>query len=182
MIGRLSLTSLPRRAWVLAAIIVVQALCALFFISDVAADFNDFAHFKDLHLMLEAVAALALVAGVIALTVELRQLLRRMARMDEGLRMARGRMAEVLEEFFLRWGLTAAEREVALFILKGFDNAAIAELRGTAVGTVRAQATSVYNKAGVQGRAQLVSLFVDELLGEELLPGTPADKGKGAAA
>lgn len=37
-------------------------------------------------------------------------------------------------------------------------------MRGTAPGTVRAQCTAVYGKAGVDGRAQLFSVFMEELL------------------
>ena len=41
-------------------------------------------------------------------------------------------------------------------------------MRGTAPGTVRAQCTSIYAKAGVDGRAQLFSVFMEELLAGEL--------------
>ena len=54
-----------------------------------------------------------------------------------------------------------------MLILKGFDNDTIAEFRGTAVGTIRAQSTRVYAKAGVDGRAQLFSILLEELLADE---------------
>jgi DNA-binding CsgD family transcriptional regulator len=69
-----------------------------------------------------------------------------------------------IENFFERWTLTPSEREVALLVLKGFDNETIADLRDTAQGTVRAQDTKIYAKARVDGRAQLLSIFVEELL------------------
>ena len=65
---------------------------------------------------------------------------------------------------FGEWGLTAAEGDVALFALKGCDAAEIARLRGAAQGTVRAQLSQVYAKAGVSSQAGLVSLFLDDLL------------------
>lgn len=91
-------------------------------------------------------------------------------------------MSEVIAAFFDEWQLTKAEREVALFILKGYDNEAIAGLRNTAVGTVKAQTTSVYAKSGAVGRAQFVSLFMEELMaGEMTLPDgqtpTPPQEG-----
>ena len=96
--------------------------------------------------------------------------------MDLGIRAARGDMASLISGFFDRWGLTPSEREVALLILKGFGNEAIAGLRGVAVGTVRAQSARIYAKAGVDGRAQLFSVFMEELLADEMAskPAEPA--------
>lgn len=152
-----------RRIATLTLLIVVQALCALFFAVDVVGDFLS-QEDGGLHLDLEALAAVALVAGVVLLLFELRDMLRRIEAMDRGLRAARGDMAELIERFFGRWGLTPSEREVAMLVLKGFDNDSIAGLRGVASGTVRAQTARVYAKAGVEGRAQLFSVFMEELL------------------
>ena len=153
-----------RRATILAGLILVQAIAALFFIGDVIEDFSAAWQLGDPHLVLESVAALALLAGVVFLTVELRSLLSRMSDMQTGLDLARGRMAEVIETFFDEWKLTGAERDVAIMILKGLDNDSIARIRNTAAGTVRAQAARVYGKSGTEGRAQFVSLFVEELM------------------
>lgn len=71
---------------------------------------------------------------------------------------------------FERWGLSAAEREVALLLLKGLAHKEIAEIRGTGEKTVRQQALSVYRKAGLAGRAELSAFFLEDLL----LPPTPA--------
>ena len=156
-----------RRALVLSAIILLQGLTAVFFVGDIVYDLILFGRIEGLHLWLEAFAAVALCGGVVFLMLELRRLLERVAVLDRGLRAARGEMAEVIEAFFTDWGLTPAERDVALMVLKGVDNDTIARLRGTAPGTVRAQCTSVYTKAGVDGRAQLISLFMEELLAAE---------------
>lgn len=157
-------TATPRRRIAaLSLLIVVQALCAVFFMADVVGDFLS-AEDGGLHLDLEAMAALALCAGVALLLVELRDMLRRMDSMDRGLRAARGDMADLIERFFARWSLTPSEREVAMLVLKGFDNEAIAGMRGVAGGTVRAQTARIYAKAGVDGRAQLFSVFMEELL------------------
>jgi len=154
---------------VLAAIIILQALCAIFFFGDVIIDLNQGGHLDDIHLILEAVAALALITGVIYLMRELRDLLSRMAAMEFGIRAARGEMASLIDALFYQWQLTPSEREIALLVLKGIDNDSIAQMRGTAPGTVRAQCTRVYAKAEVDGRAQFLSIFMEELLhtGEE---------------
>lgn len=153
-----------RRALALAAIILLQALCAMFFIGDVIFDVSEGNRLDDVHLAFEAVAAIALSAGVLFLMRELRDLFDRMEAMDIGIRAARGEMSKLIENFFEDWRLTASERDVALLVLKGIDNESIARMRGTAPGTVRAQCTQIYAKAQVDGRAQLLSLFVEELL------------------
>lgn len=167
MIARLvALGRTERRATTLAAIILAQALCAMFFLGDVIADFAEDGRLDGAHLMVEAVAALALTGGVFFLMLELRRLLSRMDSMETALRAARGEMVALIDMFFDRWGLSGAERDVALLLLKGFDNETIAALRGTAKGTVRAQSAAIYSKAGVDGRAQLISVFLEELLAD----------------
>lgn len=157
-----------RRATVLAGIILLQALCALFFIGDVIEDFREGGVFADPHLSLELIVAVALIAGVIFLMIELRGLLSRMSDMQTGLEIAHGHLAEVIQGFFEDWNLTKAERDVALMMLKGLDNDTIARVRNTASGTVRAQATSIYAKSSTDGRAQFISLFVEELLAGDI--------------
>jgi DNA-binding CsgD family transcriptional regulator len=160
-----------RRAALLAVVILAQSLCAMFFLSDAFADFMESGKLTDIHLGIEAVVALALAAGVLILMRELRHMMNRMHDIETSLRAARGEMVTVIHAFFDTWGLSAAERDVALLLLKGLDNETIATLRGTANGTVRAQTSAVYAKAGVDGRAQLISVFLEELLANDSAPG-----------
>lgn len=51
--------------------------------------------------------------------------------------------------------LSPAEREVALLLLQGRDNASIARLRGTAVRTIANQVASIFAKLGVHSRSEL---------------------------
>lgn len=155
-----------RRAVALAVIILLQALCAAFFVSDVAFDFRE-GFYVDTHSFIEAGATLVLIIGVVFLMIELRGVMSRLEQLDRGLRAARGEMAQIIDTFFDEWKLTPSEKDVGLLILKGFDNEAIAEFRGTATGTVRAQSTRIYSKAGVDSRAQLFSVFLEELLADE---------------
>lgn len=62
-----------------------------------------------------------------------------------------------------RWDLSAAEREIALLLLKGLSHKQIAALRATSEATVRQQARSVYRKAGVEGRHDLAAFFLEGL-------------------
>lgn len=160
-----------RRAATLAALIIILALCAIFFVIDVAEDLRD--NESGWHMALELLATGTLLFSVGLMMIELRDLLRRMQSLDRGIRAARGDMAGLIDSFFTRWNLSPAEREVALLILKGFDNEAIAGLRGVAIGTVRSQTARIYAKAGIDGRAQLFSVFMEELLAEEPAPQSP---------
>jgi len=86
-----------------------------------------------------------------------------------------------LQERFAEWELTPAEKDVALFSIKGLSTADIAGLRSTSEGTVKAQTNAIYRKAGVSGRPQLLSLFIDELMGDPIAlsgsdPGPQMDK------
>ena len=83
---------------------------------------------------------------------------------QERLRRASGAFLDLLEERFTEWGLTPAERDVALFAIKGMSIQEIARMRDTSEGTVKAQTNAIYRKAGVSGRSQLLSLFIDDLM------------------
>ncbi len=65
---------------------------------------------------------------------------------------------------FREWGLSEAESEVGLLILKGLSLKEIANLRHTSERTVREQARAVYRKAGISGRAGLSAYFLEDLL------------------
>lgn len=82
-------------------------------------------------------------------------------------------LGEAIGAQFSAWGLTPAETEVALGLLKGLGHKQIAAASGRSERTVRQHAVTVYDKAGLGGRAELAAFF----LGELRIPGThpPAD-------
>jgi DNA-binding CsgD family transcriptional regulator len=63
-----------------------------------------------------------------------------------------------------RWGLSPAERETALLLLKGYGHKEIAALLGKSERTVRQQAAAAYKKSGLAGRAELSAFFLEDLL------------------
>ena len=73
-------------------------------------------------------------------------------------------LGEAIEAQFTRWNLTEAEREVALLLLKGLSLKEVAAVRATSERTIRAQARSLYGKAGLTGRAALSAFFLEDLL------------------
>lgn len=86
------------------------------------------------------------------------------ARWREEAHTALAGLGEALDGQFERWGLTAAEREVGLLLLKGLGFKEIAQVRGTSERTVRQQALVLYRKAGLSGRAELAAFFLEDLL------------------
>lgn len=73
-------------------------------------------------------------------------------------------MGRAIDRQFDAWGLTAAEREVALLVLKGHGHKQIAARSGRSERTVRQHAVSVYGKSGLDGRAELAAFFLQDLL------------------
>lgn len=100
-----------------------------------------------------------------------RELSRRLAEAEEQSRqrgaetqgLLRG-VSEQIDRQFEAWSLTAAEREIALLMLKGLRHKEIASLRGTSERTVRQQALTIYKKAGLDGRTDLTAFFLEDLL------------------
>ena len=120
------------------------------------------------HQYLEFAVVVALALGIGLTAREIRKVLQRHKRMEKTLEAASGAFYQVIEDHFDAWALTPSERDVALLAIKGLSIAEIAQARNTKEGTIKAQCNATYRKAGVTGRTQLLSLFIEELLGEGL--------------
>lgn len=169
------------RAFVL--LLVVQAICGLIFVLDIVLSvlgiYPEPLAWTTRELM-EIGAAVGLMLGLVfgGLLVwrSFADLRRAEARLDR----ANAAFVDVLNARFDEWGLTVAERDVALFAIKGLNVQDIARLRETSEGTVKAQTAAIYRKAEVTGRPQLLSLFIEDLMGadraEPRKPASSADK------
>ena len=73
-------------------------------------------------------------------------------------------LAAAMDEQLARWGLTPAERDVALLLLKGKSHKAIAYETGRSERTIRQHAVTVYQKSGLAGRAELAAYFLEDLV------------------
>lgn len=162
----------PPRRWTglryaLWPLFLLQAVAALYFVSDIVLLLLGVS-FAPIgwraHEAFEIAAALALVVGLVFGAHALVLAQREAQAAQEKLRRASAAFAELLAERFAEWRLTTAERDVALFALKGMSTAEIAQLRATSEGTVKAQTASIYRKAGVTSRGQLMSLFIEDLM------------------
>jgi DNA-binding CsgD family transcriptional regulator len=169
-------------------LIVFQCLCTVFFVVDVFSDATSIGltALIDPHLLPELAAAVGLVVGIGFELRYLMRMLRRQAHMAQGLGVAAGALADVMEGYFRAWGLTPSEQDVAAFAIKGYSNAEIAAFRASAEGTVKTHMNAVFRKAGVTGRAQLVSLLIEDLfrapLIGERLPMALDDKSSASVA
>lgn len=94
----------------------------------------------------------------------LRKVKRRQKQSDGVLLDTARSFVNLIEQHFTQWKLTPSERHVALLAIRGMSIADIAELRQTKSGTIKSQCNAIYRKAGVSGRPQLISLFIEELL------------------
>lgn len=148
---------------------VVQAVGALFFIGDIALSVLGIPRqpldWKTRE-VLEIGAAVALLIGLVMTGVLLLQSQRRLERAEAQLQRASAAFMDLMEQNFALWRLTPAERDVAFFVLKGCSTQEIAGFRSTSEGTVKAQMNAIYRKAGVSGRGQLLSIFLDDLMAD----------------
>jgi DNA-binding CsgD family transcriptional regulator len=160
-------------------LIVIFSLIALLMIVDVAADIV--AGTAIAHIVLEAVIALIALAAVVFLmwqvVGEARAARRQAAELtghlqetriaaEEWRKEAQGLLqglGEQIDRQFAKWGLSGAEKEVALFLLKGYSHRDISGLRQVSEATARQQARAVYKKAGVAGRHDLSAFFLEDL-------------------
>ena len=86
-------------------------------------------------------------------------------------------LGRAIDERFMTWELTPAEREVAVLLLKGRSHKQIAYATGRSERTVRQHAVAVYQKSGLNGRAELAAFFLEDLM----VPSTVPDQGEVAA-
>lgn len=151
----------------LIAVITVQIFCAGFFAMDVVADFRVDGSTFSPHLIIETLATIALSIAVVLETRQLMRLLRSKAHLEDRVRQSEMTVHELIEENFSSWSLSPAEYDVAMFLFKGLSSSDIAQIRGTSEGTVKAQLSSVYRKAGVQNRAELLMAIIDSLYAKD---------------
>ena len=92
----------------------------------------------------------------------------------ESARSALEGLGSAIDSQFGRWGLTGAEREVALLLLQGHGHKQVAAQTGRSERTVRQHAVAVYQKSALRGRAELAAFF----LGDLALPGAARDRAE----
>ena len=158
--------------WPVAALIIVQTVCTMIFLGDVATDIlpQGIAALTNPANLSEIAATFGLILGLVFETLVLWQLLARQHRMQQSLSVASGALSDLMEGYFRTWVLTPTEADVAAFTIKGYSIAEIATMRGSAEGTIKTHLNAIYRKSGTAGRAQLVSVLVEDLFRGSLVP------------
>ena len=168
---RVAETIVGSRRRILLVLISVQLLFSLLLLSEIVSYYvvgytNIPWDLVEIYEIIEVVSAFLGIAISISLIL---MLTRRNDRIELQLQAASGAFHALMREQFSRWALTNSEAEVALFTIKGMSNSEIAQLRGTSEGTVKAQSNAIFRKAGVKNRAQLLGLFVEDLIGGSIM-------------
>ena len=154
----------PSLVWILVS---VQSVCGFYFLWEILASIFDLPDIPvrwQWREAIEVAAVLGLILGAalgVSLALHARQ---QISRADSARRLTAGDFSAEVSMRLQNMGLSPAETEVAWFLLKGMSLVEIASLRGTREGTVRAQSTTLYRKAGVSGKAQFLALIVEDLL------------------
>ncbi len=153
----------------LGSIVALQLVFSAFFIFDLGSEVFGWRSVPmswEFHEAVQLITIAALLLGSLLGIIAFRNLARQRKEMARQMLVVRNSFHQLIQQSFSEWGLTPSERDVGLFILKGLSNAEIAEVRGKSIGTVKAQVNAVFRKAGTNGRSQLISLFMEELIAD----------------
>ncbi len=147
-------------------IVALTALAGaiLFFAYDIVADWLYEEEYGPFHFLVELVVFVGVSMALVIGLRDLRRLRMRLSREERRNRLLSTALADSIDNRLDEWRLTRSEKAVAWFIIKGFRFAEIARIRGVKESTARLQATSLYAKAGVNGRAEFVAEIIQPLL------------------
>lgn len=151
----------------LAAIVFLQVAFSLFYIVDLAVDvfgIRKVAVSWEFREAVQLATLVGLLLGAFLGIVVLKNITQSLREIDNRMLAASGQFHLLMNRRFEEWGLSPSERDVALFTVKGLSNSEIADARGKSVGTIKAQCNAIYQKAGVSGRTQLISHFIEDLI------------------
>jgi DNA-binding CsgD family transcriptional regulator len=146
-------------------------LCSiLFFAFDVALDIVEHIHTGQAysasaltHLVFEMLACGLLVYSISLLLEDLRDSDEKVVEAIATIDNYKAGAQKLLSSKFDDWGLSEAEQDISLFILKGLSTNEIADLRGVTPGTTKNQITAIFKKVGVSSRTELLSILIQEM-------------------
>ena len=148
------------------AALAIQLISALFFIGQLWTEVLGIRHVAipwQYQEGIQILASIGLLMGVVISGLFLRHSRQRMAQLGQQIDVASGNFESHLNEMFSQWDLSKSEQAVAVYAMKGFSNAEIADLRGTSESTIKSQMNAVYRKTDLANRQQLISFLVEEM-------------------
>ena len=140
------------------------AIAILFFLYDLVVDVVIDGEFGTFHFILELIVFLGVTMALLLGARDLRRLRTQLDREEKRNKAVSQGLAESIAEQMAEWRMTNSEKDVAWLIIKGYRFAEIAQARGVKENTTRLQATAIYAKAGVSGRAEFVAEIIQSLL------------------
>lgn len=117
-----------------------------------------------IHLAAEVVATIGLGLAFTLIRADLRRSRAEQQADRERLSAIKSDFDRMVQRRFSDWGLSPAERDVALLTIRGLKIADIAQMRNAHSGTVKSQLSTIFRKSGVSNRTEFVASFIDELL------------------
>ena len=162
--------------------LVALAGAILFFAYDLVADWLYEDEYGSFHFLVELVVFVGVSMALVLGLRDLRRLHVRLNREEHRNRLFSTVLAESIDEQMDDWRMTRSEKDVAWFIIKGYRFAEIAKIRGVKESTARLQATSLYAKADVNGRAEFVAEILQPLLTSIPSDPSPREESAGGGA
>ena len=140
------------------------AIAILFFLYDLIVDVVIDDELGTTHFIIELIVFLGVTMALLLGARDLGRLRTRLDVEEKRNRAVSQGLADSIDELMDEWRMTGSEKDVAWLIIKGYRFAEIAEARGVKENTTRLQATAIYAKAGVSGRAEFVAEIIQSLL------------------
>ncbi len=139
-------------------------LAILFFLYDLIVDIVIEDELGTTHFIMELIIFLGVTMALLLNARDLGRLRTRLDVEEKRNKVVSQGLADSIAELMDEWRMTSSEKDVAWLIIKGYRFAEIAEARGVKENTTRLQATAIYAKAGVSGRAEFVAEIIQSLL------------------
>ena len=136
----------------------------LFFGYDLVADALFEGEFGSPHFIIETCVFIGVSWALVVGMGDLSRLRTRLDREQRRNTLLSRALAESIDAQMSEWKLSRSEKHVAWLIIKGYRFSEIARLRGVKEATTRLQASALYAKAGVSGRAEFVAEIIQPLL------------------
>ena len=149
--------------------LIILLSSGLFFLIDVLSDLREIMskgdHIAGMdlpHFIAESFATLGMILASVLLWKFLQEHQKSAEAAISELQKTKQNIRRTIDNQLSQIGLTPTEKEVATLISKGFEIGEIAKLRGTSVGTIKAQSHSIYVKAGVSSKSELIINLLDD--------------------
>lgn len=171
-----NLTSYPEHLLLIALLVVIIIASSFDILLDISQGVGAY------HIVQEAIITLLAIIAMVWVLRSLRQKMREIRHLRESLRAqykardqasvdssrqlatARRELAAEIHQQFERWALSASEQQIGMLLIKGLTLKEIANIRDTNEKTVRQQASSIYQKSGVNGRHGFSAWFIEDFL------------------